>query len=289
MKKLTFVAAMAIAASACVSCGPGTPKASLRTDVDSLSYALGVQIADEFNQYNALTQTFGVDSAYLSEFVKGVNDAIRATDNKKQNAYMAGIQVANVIANRYIPGSNRQFFGDDSTHTISKETVAAAFLNIVLGRESAISSEEATAIQEGFQKKQLMVQYGDNKKQGEDFLAENAKNDSVLTTASGLQYKIIKAGTGAVPTDSSRVKVDYEGRLIDGTVFDSSIQRGEPTEFVANQVIKGWTEALTMMPVGSEWEVYIPQELAYGERTAGPTIKPFSALIFKIKLIDIVK
>jgi len=289
MKKLTFMAAMAVAVASFTSCGNNVPKASLKSDIDSLSYAIGVDIADEFNQYDALTQTFNVDSAYLSDFIKGVNDAVSATDDKKQNAYMAGIQVGNIIVNRYIPGSNQQFFGNDSTKTISKQTVAAAFLNIVLGKESAIDKEQAKAIQDAFQKKQLMLQYGDNKKQGEEFLAENAKNDSVKTTASGLQYKVIKEGTGAVPADSSRVKVDYEGRLIDGTVFDSSIERGEPTEFVANQVIKGWTEALTMMPVGSEWEVYIPQELAYGERTAGPSIKPFSALIFKIKLIDIVK
>lgn len=289
MKKLTFMAAMAVAVASFTSCGNNVPKASLKSDIDSLSYAIGVDIADEFIQYDALTQTFNVDSAYLSDFIKGVNDAVSATDDKKQNAYMAGIQVGNIIVNRYIPGSNQQFFGNDSTKTISKQTVAAAFLNIVLGKESAIDKEQAKAIQDAFQKKQLMLQYGDNKKQGEEFLAENAKNDSVKTTASGLQYKVIKEGTGAVPADSSRVKVDYEGRLIDGTVFDSSIERGEPTEFVANQVIKGWTEALTMMPVGSEWEVYIPQELAYGERTAGPSIKPFSALIFKIKLIDIVK
>lgn len=289
MKKLTFMAAMAVAVASFTSCGNNVPKASLKSDIDSLSYAIGVDIADEFNQYDALTQTFNVDSAYLSDFIKGVNDAVSATDDKKQNAYMAGIQVGNIIVNRYIPGSNQQFFGNDSTKTISKQTVAAAFLNIVLGKESAIDKEQAKAIQDAFQQKQLMLQYGDNKKQGEEFLAENAKNDSVKTTASGLQYKVIKEGTGAVPADSSRVKVDYEGRLIDGTVFDSSIERGEPTEFVANQVIKGWTEALTMMPVGSEWEVYIPQELAYGERTAGPSIKPFSALIFKIKLIDIVK
>ena len=106
--------------------------------------------------------------------------------------------------------------------------------------------------------------------------------------SSGLQYKIIKEGNGAIPTDSSKVKVNYKGTLIDGTQFDSSYDRKEPTTFRANQVIKGWTEALTMMPVGSKWELYIPQELAYGAREAGQ-IKPFSTLIFEVELVGIEK
>ena len=120
------------------------------------------------------------------------------------------------------------------------------------------------------------------------FLAENAKKEGVKTTSSGLQYKIIKEGNGAVPTDSSKVKVNYKGTLIDGTQFDSSYDRKEPTTFRANQVIKGWTEALTMMPVGSKWELYIPQDLAYGAREAGQ-IKPFSTLIFEVELVGIEK
>lgn len=114
------------------------------------------------------------------------------------------------------------------------------------------------------------------------------KKEGVKTTSSGLQYKIIKEGNGAIPTDSSKVKVNYKGTLIDGTQFDSSYDRKEPTTFRANQVIKGWTEALTMMPVGSKWELYIPQELAYGAREAGQ-IKPFSTLIFEVELVGIEK
>ena len=106
------------------------------------------------------------------------------------------------------------------------------------------------------------------------------------TLPSGVQYKVIKEGTGAIPSDTSLVKVNYEGRLINDTIFDSSYKRGEAATFRANQVIKGWTEALTHMPAGSVWEVYIPQELAYGER-AQRNIDPFSALIFKIELIEV--
>jgi FKBP-type peptidyl-prolyl cis-trans isomerase FklB len=108
----------------------------------------------------------------------------------------------------------------------------------------------------------------------------------VKTLPNGVQYKVIKEGTGAVPADTSLVKVHYEGRLLNDTIFDSSYKRGEPTTFRANQVIKGWTEALCHMPEGSVWEVYIPQELAYGEREQGD-IKPFSALIFKIELLEV--
>ena len=112
-------------------------------------------------------------------------------------------------------------------------------------------------------------------------LQKTKTKEGVVTTPSGLQYKIITKGTGAIPADSSKVKVNYKGTLIDGTEFDSSYKRNEPATFRANQVIKGWTEALTMMPVGSKWELYIPQDLAYGARETGGQIKPFSTLIFR--------
>jgi FKBP-type peptidyl-prolyl cis-trans isomerase FklB len=134
----------------------------------------------------------------------------------------------------------------------------------------------------------LEAKYGENKAAGEKFLAENAKKEGVKTTESGLQYKVIKEGKGAIPTETSTVKVHYKGTLVDGTEFDSSYNRNEPTSFRANQVIKGWTEALTMMPVGSKWELYIPQELAYGARETGD-IKPFSTLIFEVELLEIEK
>ena len=130
--------------------------------------------------------------------------------------------------------------------------------------------------------------YGPNRKAGEEFLKANAKKDSVQTTASGLQYKVLVAGTGDKPTATDRVKVNYEGRLLDGTVFDSSYKRGEPAVFGVSQVIKGWTEALQLMPVGSKWELYIPQEIAYGDREQ-QKIPPYSMLIFTVELIEIVK
>ena len=130
--------------------------------------------------------------------------------------------------------------------------------------------------------------YGANRKAGEEFLKENAKKDGVFVLPSGLQYKVLKQGTGAVPSLNDKVLVNYEGRLIDGTVFDASANHGDkPAEFRPTDVIKGWTEALTMMPVGSKWQVYIPYDIAYGSREAGQ-IKPYSALIFDIELVGIV-
>ena len=161
-----------------------------------------------------------------------------------------------------------------------------------LKKQNVMPVEEANMFvqtkAEAIQAKATEAKYADNKAAGEKFLAENAKKEGVKTTPSGLQYKVIKEGKGAIPTDSSTVKVNYKGTLIDGTQFDSSYDRKEPYTTRANQVIKGWTEALTMMPVGSKWELYIPQELAYGLHGTGQ-IKPFSALIFEVELIDIEK
>ncbi len=129
----------------------------------------------------------------------------------------------------------------------------------------------------------------DPKTAGEAFLAANGKEPGVITTASGLQYKIIKSGTGESPKATDSVKVNYEGRLIDGTIFDSSIQRGEPATFPVNRVIPGWTEALQLMKVGDKWQLFIPANLAYGEQSPTPTIPPNSPLIFEVELLDIAK
>ena len=126
-----------------------------------------------------------------------------------------------------------------------------------------------------------------NQEEGSKFLSENAQQEGVVSLPSGLQYKVIETGEGDQPGPSDVVKVHYEGRLIDGTVFDSSIQRGVPAEFPVNRVIAGWTEALQLMTVGSQWELYIPADLAYGAQGAGGVIGPNATLIFKVELLDI--
>ena len=123
--------------------------------------------------------------------------------------------------------------------------------------------------------------------EGEKFLEDNIKQEGVRQTESCLQFKVLQPGTGAIPTRQDRVRVHYTGRLLDGTVFDSSVQRDQPAEFPVNGVIPGWIEALLLMPVGSRWELYIPHNLAYGERGAGASIPPFSALIFEVELLEI--
>jgi FKBP-type peptidyl-prolyl cis-trans isomerase FklB len=290
MKKLTFVASMAIAAVAFTSCGNGTPKADLKNDIDTVSYALGMAQTQGLKEY--LVGSLGVDTAYIDEFVKGMNEGANAGDDKKKVAYYAGIQIGQQISNQMVKAINRQLFGEDSTQTISLKNFMAGFVTATTGKEGLMTIQQAqelanTKMQE-IKTKAMEKEFGPNKEAGEKFLAENAKKEGVKTLPSGLQYKVIKEGTGAIPADTSMVKVHYEGKLIDGTVFDSSLKRGEPAEMYVNRVIKGWTEALTHMPVGSEWEVYIPQNLAYGEREAGQ-IKPFSALIFKIQLLEIKK
>jgi FKBP-type peptidyl-prolyl cis-trans isomerase FklB len=139
-----------------------------------------------------------------------------------------------------------------------------------------------------YHKVKMEKKYGANRIAGEEFLKANAKKDSIKVTPSGLQYKVLTAGTGDIPTKENKVKVNYEGHLIDGTEFDSSYKRNKPVTFPVGGVIAGWTEALCMMPVGSKWMLYVPQELAYKDREQAK-IPPFSCLIFTVELLDIEK
>jgi len=164
------------------------------------------------------------------------------------------------------------------------------------GQKTLLTQEQAGMVMNTFMQKQYAVKNAEgmkasaeNKKIGTAFLTENKAKTGVMTTASGLQYSVEKEGTGAKPTATDRVKVHYTGKLLDGKVFDSSVERGQPAEFGVNEVIKGWTEALQLMPVGSKWKLYIPSDLAYGDRGAGADIKPGSTLVFDVELLDIVK
>ena len=290
MKKLTVVASVAIAAAIFTSCGNSTPKANLKSDIDSMSYAIGMAQTQGLKEY--LIYRMGIDTAYVDEFVKGVNVGANAGDDKKKAAYYAGIQIGQQISTQMIKGINHEVFGDDSTQTVSLKNFMAGFVSGYTGKKGLMTMDQAGQVaqlkMQQIKTKSMEKIYGSNRKKGEQFLAENAKKEGVKTLPSGVQYKVIKEGTGAMPADTSKVKVHYEGRTIEGKVFDSSYNRGEPVEMRCNQMIKGWTDALTHMPAGSVWEVYIPQELAYAEREAGD-IKPFSALVFKIELIDVVK
>ncbi len=152
-----------------------------------------------------------------------------------------------------------------------------------------MTPDETVAFLNAYEKKVKERENADRIKLGETFLAENAKREGVHTTASGLQYQVVKMGEGPKPVATDVVKVHYEGTLLDGTKFDSSIDRGKPTEFPLNRVIKGWTEGLQYMPVGSKFTFYIPYQLAYGAQGAGNIIKPYSTLVFEVELLEIIK
>lgn len=174
---------------------------------------------------------------------------------------------------------------------VVNSAVAAGLIDALEGKESTVSRADLEAAFGVISQRMQEVQAAKAKElagAGETFLAENAKKAGITTTASGLQYEVITQGEGAKPTATSRVKTHYHGTLIDGTVFDSSYDRGQPIDFAVNGVIAGWTEALQLMPVGSKWRLYVPYNLAYGERGAGAAIGPFSTLIFDVELLDIV-
>ncbi|MDR0962241.1 MAG: FKBP-type peptidyl-prolyl cis-trans isomerase [Mediterranea sp.] len=288
MKKITLFMAIAVAAGL-ASCTAQAPKANLKTEVDTLSYAIGMARTEGLTQY--LGQA-GIEASQMGDFMKGLIEGSKMVD-PKDNAYMQGLQIGQTVATLWVENLTRDIFGSDSTQSISRDNMLAGFIAGVKVDSTIMKKDAATAYMqtniERIREKALEIQYADNKAAGEKFLAENKTKEGVITTPSGLQYKILKEGKGAIPADTSIVNVNYRGTLIDGKEFDSSYKNNKPISFRANLVIKGWTEALQMMPVGSKWELYIPQDLAYGKQQSGPDIKPFSALIFEVELVGIEK
>ncbi len=201
-------------------------KTNMKTEKDSISYSLGVSIANNLKQGN-------LDDVNIDVMAQGMKD----------------------------------FFANKPAMTV--QACEGAIQTYMSGKEKAKGSE--------------------NEAKGQAFLAANQKKEGVTTTASGLQYKVIKMGTGAKPTLNDKITAHYHGTLIDGTVFDSSVDRGQPASFPVSGVIPGWTEALQLMPVGSKWTLYLPSNLAYGEKGAGGKIGPNSALVFDVELISIDK
>ena len=261
------------------------PAVTLTTGVDSLSYAAGKALTNGLIPY--IQQQLKVDTAYMEDFVQGMRDAIEKGNDPRYVARQAGVQIAQMAKERMLPGLNNDLkeTGDSIEGNIFYEGFIAAVCN-----DSTLMTQQAA---DRFFQQRMEA---DNKikeqklsEAGRAWLAENAKKPGVVTLPSGLQYKVITEGKGAKPTAEQEVTVKYEGHLIDGKEFDSSYKRNpQTTKFRCNQVIKGWTEALTMMPVGSKWEIYIPQELGYGSRATG-NIPAYSTLIFTVELVDITK
>lgn len=259
----------------------------LKTSSDTLSYVGGMSMTEGLMPY--LLQE-GLDTAQMAEFYRGFDEIIDKGNNPKVKAYAIGMSVATQLKDRMVTRMKADF--TDTPDSVVEAVLYRGFKDAVNNDTTVFKTKDATAkfrtMSEANKEAKQEKLYGANREAGRKFLAENAQKDSVVTLPSGLQYKVLVQGNGEVPQKKDKVKVNYEGRLIDGTVFDASSKHGlTPATFRADQVIKGWTEALTMMPVGSKWQLFIPYELAYGDRSAGKEIKPFSALIFDIELVDI--
>lgn len=239
------------------------------------SYAAGVAQSSSLAQF--LAQRSGVDSAHIKDFVEGLSKEVSADEAAKLRALLASIDIKKQMP-QIVQSMNQQATGKGDT-TYVDATIFLKGLTEGLLKSNTLSADSATKIEQ----QQYDYHTQQLKTRNADFLKNYAKQKGVKSTASGLLYKVIKEGDGAMPTDTSEVEVHYEGKLVDGTVFDSSYKRGETATFAVNQVIKGWSEAVKLMKVGAEYEVCLPYEIAYGERgTRG--IPPYSTLIFKIEL-----
>ena len=265
---------------------PAVEKVVLNNSADSISYTAGMSATEGLVGY-LLQQK--MDTTMMADFVKGFMTCVNQGDDPKAKAYQMGMTIAQQLKERMLPGMKKEL--TDTPDSIVDPIFYRGFTDALMQDTTLFKvSKAATFFKEKMEsnmKARDEKRYGANRDAGKQFLAENARKDSVITLPSGLQYKVLVKGNGKVPQMTDKVKVHYEGRLLDGTVFDSSYKRGEPSELTPKQVIKGWTEALTMMPEGSKWQLYIPYDLAYGDREAGQ-IKPYSMLIFDVELIEIV-
>lgn len=237
-----------------------------------------------------------LDSALVSNtqniemLLKGIGERLQAAE---QNfAYGKGLEVGDQL-NRMTAEFSKQVLGNDESVELNKQAILLGLTNAIKKEPTLIANSNEmvqnriNALQQKEQEEKKQVN-AEKIAAGEKFMAENSTKDGVVTLPDGLQYKVITQGTGAIPTAEDKVKVHYHGTLTDGTVFDSSVDRGEPITFGVTQVIPGWTQALQMMPVGSKWMLYIPYDLAYGDRDGGP-IPAYSNLIFEVELLGIEK
>ncbi len=283
MKKLLMTALVLVASASLFTASAADKKKNvnkvtpvvLANEGDSLSYAAGVYATRGLIPF--IQQSYQVDTAYMADFIRGYEEAIGKANTPQGTAYIVGMQIAQMVHQRILPGTREEL--KSTKDSIDANMFSRGFV-AALANDTTLFSEKKA----GEYKKAALAGAG------EKFLAENAKKPGVKALPSGLQYKVITEGHGEVPKATDEVEVIYEGRLIDGTVFDATSKHGgnKTDKFRASGLIKGWTEALTTMPVGSKWQLYIPYELAYGERQAGQ-IPPYSTLVFDLELVSIVK
>lgn len=272
---------MAITAATFVSCGNSVPKAELNDDVDTLSYAFGIEQSQGVKQF---LQQMEIDTAYIDDFAKGIAEAAQGVDDKKKAAYNAGIGVGQQL-NMMLKGYSRQLFDGDSTKTLSMKNLAAGFIAGATGKDAKMTLEQARMLgqakAQAIQTKNAETKFAKEKKASDDFMAAAAKKEGIQKLGLGVLYKVLKEGKGAIPSKNATVTINYEGKNIEGKVFDS---RNDAKMPIAG-AIPGFVEAISHMPVGSKWEIYIPYSAGYGAQQAGPDLKPFSALIFTVELL----
>ena len=262
---------------------PQQPVVKIVTGIDSLSYASGQALTDGLIPF--IQQQHHVDTAYMEDFVQGMRDAINGQNDPRYKARTAGVQIAQMVKDRMIPGLNSDL--KDTPDSVNAAIFYEGFIAAIKKDSTIMSMKAAEAFFKARMEADNKIKEQKLSEAGKAWLRENAKKPGVVSLPSGLQYKVITEGKGAKPRADQEVTVKYEGHLIDGTEFDSSYKRNpQTTKLRCDQVIKGWTEALTLMPVGSKWEVYVPQELGYGSRAAGK-IPAYSTLIFTVELIEI--
>ncbi|MBO4660517.1 MAG: FKBP-type peptidyl-prolyl cis-trans isomerase [Prevotella sp.] len=282
MKKLAFVALVAIAAMIS-SCGNKAPKADLATDIDSLSYAFGIEQSQGVRNY---LEQMNIDTAYIEDFVDGVLKGAKAGDDKKQAAYNSGIAIGQQL-NMMKDGFSRQIFEGDSTKELSMKNLVAGFVAGLLKKDTLMTPEKAREIgmriATNLQEEQAAKKFAKEKKAADDFMAATAKKEGIQKLGKGVLYKVVKEGKGDKPTVDATAIIKYEGKNTAGKVFD----KNDRAEMPLRSAIPGFTEALLNMPVGSVWEIYIPYSSGYGARQAGPDLAPFSALVFTVELLGI--
>lgn len=258
----------------------------LNNDIDSLSYALGLSQSKGLKEY--LANQLKVDTTDICPFIEGLVEVVGQQLTEEDATRFAGHSIGLQMAKSMIPSMENDMKAADENNTMNRKAFLAAFVSGLKNIPTMLTNEQAQQVSREKMNRLKEAANMKNKKAGEDFLAMNASKEGVVVLPSGLQYKVLKEGTGAIPKSDDKVRVKYEGRLVNGKVFDASAKHDEKgVTFKPNQVIKGWTEALTMMPVGSKWQLYIPQNLAYGQRNAGADIKPYSTLIFDVEVIGI--
>ena len=256
-------------------CPKAAKTIALNNRLDSLNYAFGLMNGAQIKSYLLANDSTGEDR---EEFINNVNKALKEKVLNPQLVAM-GKNIGKAIREQEPVG----LMGISGLET-NYDFIKLGFINGLYNYTGQMDMQAASQYVDGVISR---LKFGDTKAKGEQFLQENALREEVKVTESGLQYEVLNEGKGPKPTAEQTVKVHYEGTLIDGTVFDSSYQRGEPIEFPLNGVIKGWTEGLQLMSIGSKYKLYIPYELGYGERGAGQSIPPYATLIFTVELLDI--